>query len=29
MLWFQLAFWEDKGTDWGIKIIDNASATAG
>ena len=29
MLWIQLAFWEDKGTDWGIKIIDNASATAG
>lgn len=23
MLWLQMAFWEDKGTDWGIKIIDN------
>lgn len=23
MLWLQLAFWEDKGSDWGIKIIDN------
>lgn len=25
MLWLQMAFWEDKGTDWGIKIIDNGS----
>jgi hypothetical protein len=29
MLWIQLAFWEDKGTAWGIKIIDNSSSAVG
>lgn len=29
MLWLQLAFWEDKGTAWEIKIIDNSIAVAG